>query len=90
MTKEQYEKWETGDVLVSMEDILNENAFFPYTKENALNEWHTNEKYDYWKDDYEFNDVFFDKNKFMEKYPRLDEIKTQDGNNIILHGEIYC
>lgn len=51
--------------------------FFPYTKENALNEWHTNEKYDYWKDDYEFNDVFFDKNKFMEKYPRLDEIKTQ-------------
>lgn len=36
MTKEQYEKWETGDVLVSMEDILNENAFFFHIQKKML------------------------------------------------------
>ena len=72
-----------------MEDILNEDACFPYTKEDALDEWNNNEKYDGWKG-YDFDEVFLDKNKFIKDYPGLDKIETPDGNNIILHGEIYC
>lgn len=97
MSKEDFAKWETGEVLVSIDDCINcdtEDGEYTkgYSREEAKQRFETLPQFeDHREDEQEWTEEFIDKKEFIKSMASsMTAYTTPDDKWVIYTGEIYC